>query len=450
MVSSQLAGFAADIKYEDLSMEVIEMAKNCIQDIIGVAVAGYQKPAGSIWLDLGRQLERSADASVWIPGFPRTGYLYAACLNGALGHVLDMDDLHNASIVHLAVVTVPAALSLGQYLHKNGRDIITAVVAGYDVGARIGEAINPSSYWFWHTTGLAGNFSAAAAAGKLLGLNAKKMNHCFGTAGSQAAGLWEFMYDGAMSKTLHTGKACMNGILSAELAARGFTGASKILEGDKGFLKAVAPEYHLEAILKDLGRPYKIMENSFKPYACCRHTHPAIYAVQELIKEHGLSAQAVESITDWTYSTAVDLTDNPSPLTLYGHKFSLQYCIAAALTYENVLDDVFDDEKVNGELVREIMKKVKVVLDPELDAEYKADPAKWVHLVEINTRDGRTYNKRIDYPLGDEKNPFDRQMSDHKFRMLTGPFLPDETVERFLAKVHDLENLEDVNELFED
>jgi 2-methylcitrate dehydratase PrpD len=449
MLSKELARFTAEIKYEDLPQETIEMAKRCIEDSIGVAIAGSKKPASVIWQDTMSIFSGAPEATVWRPGFPKVNHLYAACINGAMVHVMDMDDLHNTSIVHLAVVTVPAAIAVGQRMRKSGRDIITAVVAGYDVGARIGEAINPSSYWFWHTTGVAGNFSAAATVGKLLNLNPEEINHCFGSAGSQAAGLWEFMYDGAMSKTLHAGKACMNGIIAAELASRGFTGASRILEGEKGFVKALAKEYNLDVLTKDFAKPYKIMTNSFKPYACCRHTHSAIYGIQQLSKEFGLKPEEVKVITDKTYSTAVGLTDNSEPKTIYGHKFSLQYCIAAALVYGNVLDDVFSDEKTRNPLVRETMNKVNVILDPQIDEEYKANPEKWIHHLEIETKEGKIYKKRVEYPLGDYNNPFDWEMTDGKFINVTGEFLTDGERKTLLEKLHNLEDIDDINCLFE-
>lgn len=449
MLSQQLAKFAAEIKYEDLPPETIEMAKRCIEDSIGVAIAGSGKPASVIWQDTLQSFSGAPEVSLWMPGFPKINQLYAACVNGAMSHVMDMDDLHNSSIVHLGAVTVPAAIAVGQKRGLSGRDIITAVVAGYDVGARIGEAINPSSYWFWHTTGISGNFSAAAVAGRLLQLDPAQMNHCLGTAGSQAAGLWEFIYDGAMSKTVHTGKACMNGIISAELASRNFTGASRILEGDKGLIKAVAQEYDLVALTKDLARPYKIMTNSFKPYACCRHTHSAIYGIQQILKnEMNLRPEEVKMITDRTYSTAVGLTDNSDPKTLYGHKFSLQYCIAAAFVYHNVLDDSFAEAKTADPTVQEVMKKVKIVLDPQIDAEYKANPEKWIHELEILTTAGERYHKRIEYPLGDYQNPLDGNMIDNKFTNITYDFLQADEQDKILNKLHNLEKLDNVNLLF--
>ena len=448
MYSRKLAEFTSQLRYEDLPQDVIDTTKKCILDIIGVAIGVSNKPASEIWLDTLNSFGGPEEASLWMPGFPKMSYLYASCANAAFGHVLDMDDLHNSSITHLAVITVPAAIAMGERMGKSGQDIINAVVAGYDVGARIGDAINPSAYWFWHTTGVAGNFSAAATAGKLLNLDAEQMNHCFGTAGSQAAGLWEFMYDGAMSKTVHVGKACMNGIIAAELASRGFTGATRILEGDKGFVKAVAKEYDLDALTRDFGQPYKVMTNSFKPYACCRHTHSANYAIQQLIKEKGLKAENVETILDRTYSTAVDLADNPAPKTLYGHKFSLQYCIAAALVYGDVLDNVFTEEATTNPLVQETMKKVAIKLDKAIDAEYKANPEKWIHELDVKMKDGQNHHIRVEYPIGDFNNPFDWDMADNKFRNVTAGFINKDEQEALLDKIHNLEKIDNINDLF--
>ena len=449
MYSRKLAEFTSQLRYEDLPQDVIDTTKKCILDIIGVAIGGSNKPASEIWLDTLNSFGGPEEASLWMPGFPKMSYLYASCANAAFGHVLDMDDLHNSSITHLAVITVPAAIAMGERMGKSGQDIINAVVAGYDVGARIGDAINPSAYWFWHTTGVAGNFSAAATAGKLLNLDAEQMNHCFGTAGSQAAGLWEFMYDGAMSKTVHVGKACMNGIIAAELASRGFTGATRILEGDKGFVKAVAKEYDLDALTRDFGQPYKVMTNSFKPYACCRHTHSANYAIQQLIKEKGLKAENVETILDRTYSTAVDLADNPAPKTLYGDKFSLQYCIAAALVYGDVLDNVFTEEATTNPLVQETMKKVAIKLDKAIDAEYKANPEKWIHELDVKMKDGQNHHIRVEYPIGDFNNPFDWDMADNKFKNVTTEFLSRKEQEALLDKIHNFEKKDNINDLFE-
>lgn len=448
MYSKQLAGYAAEFKYKNLSEEVIDMAKRCIMDYIGVAIGGHNKTPSLIWDKLIARRHSRNEATILKPGYPETNYLYAAGINAAYGHALDMDDLHNASIVHPAVVTIPTALAIGQNLRKSGKEVIRAIVAGYEVGIRIGEAINPASYWYWHTTSIVGNFASAATAGVLMELNHEQMNHCFGSAGSQASGLWEFMTDGAMTKTLHVARATMNGILSAELASLGFTGASRILEGHQGLIRAIAPKYDLEKLVSDFAKPYKIMENSFKPYACCRHTHSANYAIEKIVKKHRLKAEDVESIIDRTYQVALDITDNPRPNTIYAHKFSLQYCIAACLVYGDLLDDKFTEEKINNPLVQETMKKVTVKLDREINDIFNKNPDKWIHDLEIKTTDGRLIRERVEYPLGDVNNPLDWAMLEKKFYMLLEEHLTNEEINKLIDRIYNLEDMEDINQLF--
>jgi len=244
----------------------------------------------------------------------RTSAINAALINGAFTHALDMDDLHNASIIHLGTVVVPAALAVAEHIGASGTQLITAIVAGYEVAARIGEEVNPDSYFYWHTTGTAGTFGAAAAAAKLLRLTPEQTAHCFGSAGSQAAGLWEFLASGGMSKTLHAGKAAANGVLAALLAQEGFTGATTILAGTKGFCYAMTARPKLSKLTENLGTGhYKIEENSFKPYACCKYCHPAINAALILCYQHSIRPHQVKSITIKTNSVADNLVNNPSP-----------------------------------------------------------------------------------------------------------------------------------------
>lgn len=219
------------------------MAKMCIQDLIAVAVAGSSKKESNIWKKYYSSKPSNPESSVLQPGFPKASIEQAAALNAVFGHVMDMDDVYNASMSHLGVITIPTALALGQKLHKSGKQVIEAIVAGYEAGARIGAAINPSSYKFWHTTGVTGTFTSAAVAGKLLGLTPEQFIHCFGSAGTQSAGLWGFLESGSMSKVLHTAHANLCGIRSAELAYLGFTGAPTILEGERGFVRALVPQF---------------------------------------------------------------------------------------------------------------------------------------------------------------------------------------------------------------
>lgn len=443
-----LAAYLCGMDVSKFSDHTVDITKMCIEDFIGVAIAGSAKKESGIWKEYYSGKLTAPQASTFQPGFTKMTVEQAAALNAVFGHVMDMDDVHNASITHLAVITVPTAFALGQQLVKSGKEIIEAVAAGYEAGARIGEAINPSSYKYWHTTGVVGAFAAGVTAAKLLGLDEEQMVNCLGSAGTQAAGLWEFLASGSMSKVLHTANANLCGLRSAELAKLGFTGAPTILEGDRAFVNALAPEPDLDSLTKGFGEGYRIEENSFKPYACCRHTHSANYCIEKILSAHALDPEDIVSITDDTYSTAVQTTNNPYPENPYAAKFSLQFCIAAAIVLKDLSDRTFTVENINNPAVKALMEKIKVKVNKELDDEFKQDPNQWSHRLTICLKNGETITEQVDYPIGDFKNPFDWEMADRKFRLLTEDMIGGEGVTRLLDKLHNLETIQDINEIF--
>lgn len=443
-----LAAYLCGMDVSKFSDHTVDITKMCIEDFIGVAIAGSAKKESGIWKEYYSGKLTAPQASTFQPGFSQMTVEQAAALNAVFGHVMDMDDVHNASITHLAVITVPTAFALGQQLGKSGKEITEAVAAGYEAGARIGEAINPSSYKYWHTTGVVGAFAAGVTAAKLLGLDEEQMVNCLGSAGTQAAGLWEFLASGSMSKVLHTANANLCGLRSAELAKLGFTGAPTILEGDRAFVNALAPEPDLDSLTKGFGESYRIEENSFKPYACCRHTHSANYCIEKILSAHALDPEEIVSITDDTYSTAVQTTNNPYPENPYAAKFSLQFCIAAAIVLKDLSDRTFTVENINNPAVRALMEKIKVKVNKELDDEFKQDPNQWSHRLTICLKNGETITEQVDYPIGDFKNPFDWEMADRKFRLLTEDMIGEEGVTKLLDRLHRLETIQDINEIF--
>lgn len=445
----RLAAYLAGMRYEDLGRHTVDIAKMCVQDFIGVAIAGSAKRESEIWKAYYADQPGTPTASTFQPGFAAFGPEQAAALNAVFGHVMDMDDVHNASITHLAVITVPTAFALAQQLHKGGKEIIEAVAAGYEAGARIGEAINPSSYKYWHTTAVVGAFSTGVTAAKLLGLTEEELVNCLGSAGTQAAGLWEFLASGSMSKVLHTANANLCGIRSARLAKLGFTGAPAILEGERAFIRALAPEFDLNCLVKGYGEGYRIEENSFKPYACCRHTHSANYCIEQILASHNLDPEEILSITDDTYSTAVQTTNNPYPENPYAAKFSLQFCIAAAIVLKDLSDRVFTMENINNPQIKNLMAKIQVKVNKDLDDDFRKDPNRWSHRLAIALANGETITEQVDYPIGDFKNPFDQPMADRKFRLLAQDMLGEETCSRLLEGLHQLETIQDINTLFQ-
>ena len=198
-----LATFAANIKYENLSPDTIRKTKQCLLEWLGVCIRGSQEPACHIIREVLLTKGGTGPANIFTGKNEQASALNAAFCNGSASHSLDFDDLHNPSIIHLACVVIPPVFALGEAEHKSGKSMLAATVAGYEVGARVGESVIPESYFFWHTTGTAGTFGAAASAASMLGLTEETFIQALGSAGTQAAGLWEFLKEGAMSKTLH-------------------------------------------------------------------------------------------------------------------------------------------------------------------------------------------------------------------------------------------------------
>src|SRR5215470_8578177 len=282
-----LAEVLADVRSDGLPADVIDHARRAVTDWLGSALAGSIEKPARLAQEVAAGFGASSEATMFSAG--RASAPAAAFANGVASHILELDDIHRGSTVHAAAPIVPAALAVAEREHADGHAFLAAVVLGYEAAFRIGEAVNPSHYYFFHPTGTVATFGAAAAAGSLLGLNVNQMVDALGSAGTQAAALWEFNADGAMSKHLHPGKAAMNGILAADLARVGFTGATRILEGQRGFLKAMtggpersAPHYDESRITDGLGTRWKIGENSYKLHACCAHTHTAVDGVLEV------------------------------------------------------------------------------------------------------------------------------------------------------------------------
>jgi len=266
-VTRQLAEVLAATTYVDLPPQTLQDAHRAILDWLGSALAGAVERPARLAQRVATRLGASSEATVF--GAGRASAAVAALANGVASHILELDDIHKRSTVHAAAPIIPAALAVAEREHADGHAFMTAVAVGYEAAFRIGEAVNPSHYRFWHPTGTAATFGAAAAAGSLMKLTAAEMLDAFGSAGTQAAGLWEFNADGAMSKHLHSGKAAFNGLLSADLAHAGFSGATRILEGERGFFRAMSTTHDPARITDGLGTAWKIGEN------CSSPTHPS-------------------------------------------------------------------------------------------------------------------------------------------------------------------------------
>lgn len=434
-LTKTLAEYIYNTSFEDLPQEVIEFTKLCILDWYGSAIAGKEMAPIQAIKEVVEEMGGHKQASLVTGG--KTSYLNAILVNAASSHIVELDDIHKASIIHAGTVVIPAAVSVAEAYNLSGKELITAVVVGYEVCYRIGEAVSPSHYYFWHNTATCGTFGSAAAVAKLLKLNIEQTAHALGNAGSQAAGLWEFIEDGANTKQLHTAKAAYNGALASMLAGKDFTGASKILEGKRGFFQSMSKTVDETKITKNLGKEFKITENSFKIHASCRHTHPAIDCVLDLLNQNPISYDLIKEIRIKTYQTVLDITDKPNPTTIYESKFSSQFCAAlAAFNHSASLRD-FNEENLKNPDIISIMSKVSVSVDPEIHHAY---PEKWGATVEIELNDGKILQKTTEYPKGDPEHKASKEELIQKFLMMTNGKLVDAENE-----VHKVLRLEEID-----
>ena len=412
-LADQLAQFTASVRVEDVPPAIRRQAAWLVLDWLGCAIAGLATPPGRMFVQHTHDQPRGIASCVGLAD--GRGPQVAALHNGGLSHIVEMDDVDRASVMHPGAVVVPAALAVAERVGAPGRDFLTAVVLGYEVAIRIGESVGRTHYFHWHNTSTCGVFGAATASGWLLGLDAERMAWALGNAGTQAGGLWEFIAEGAMSKHLHAGRAAANGVLAAELAALGFTGARRILEGRQGFFAATAQDGNPSAVVARLGSGWKLPGVSIKPYPSCRHTHSSIDAVLELRTEHALAADEIEWVEIATYHSVLDLTDNPRPAHTYAAKFSVQYCVARALLAGAVQLADFSDARIAESAARELMGRVRVVLDPTLDARY---PREFPARVSVGLRDGRTLSLLVASPKGDPETPLSEDELAAKFSAL--------------------------------
>ncbi len=337
----------------------------------------------------------------------------AALVNGAVGNILEMDDFHRAAIVHPGPVVVPAALAQAQALGASSEAFLDAIVRGMEAMIRVGASVGPTHYRHFHTTATCGVFGAAAAAGSLLELGPSQMADALGNAGTQAAGLWQCRLEDTMSKQLHNGRAAQSGVLAAQLARHGLSGAHQILEGPLGFWAGLCPDPRPEAITAAPQGRWQIHDCSFKPWPACRHTHPVIDAALVLRKQ--VDVNRIRSLRVSAYRDAVLMCDHAHPNTPVETKFSLQHAAAVVLLRgEPVLDD-FDLGAVRAPDVTALRNRVAITEDPDLTARY---PRHFGARLTIELDDGSVRSEYRPDALGDTECPLTPEQLIGKARML--------------------------------
>ncbi|KAJ5811675.1 hypothetical protein N7474_007976 [Penicillium riverlandense] len=406
--TENLVAWATQLRYDDLPRPVVERTKELFLDWLACTMAGRHHPAISAIGTFVQEMGPAGGRSEIIHDPDRsTSPAFAALLNGACSHVVEQDDLHNSSMMHPATVVFPTALAVAQEVGADGRSFLTACIVGYDVACRAGEYLGESHYRKFHTTATAGVVGAAATAAYLLRLDPKQMLSAIGTAGTQAAGLWQFLLDASHSKQVHTGKACFDGIFAAYTAYFGLLGPHEILEGKSGMSFAMVPGQARPTALDDrLGVKYSIMESSFKWHAACRHTHPSVDALLTVMKRHNLGFDDVETVVSHTYRAAIDiLSQGDKAETVHQSKFSMGFVLAVAAKNGRASVTDFTEDALKDPALRAFQKRVTMQYDPDIDAAF---PKEWQGLVEVTTKSGEKFSERVEVVKGDPGSPLTR------------------------------------------
>ena len=420
-LAERLAAFAATLQFDALPADVVASARLRILDVLGLALAAstYDFAAPVIAAAAG-------PGACTIIGTSRTAVPASAALaNGTLAHGLDFDDTHAASITHASAVVIPSVLAVAENAGTSGRDVITAAVAGSEAIARLGMAA-PGVFHArgWHATAVCGTFAAALAAGKLLGLDASRLTHALGLAGSFASGVMEFLEDGSAVKRLHAGWAAHAGVLAATLAAGGLTGPATVLEGRFGFYRTFVGTAPLAGVFETLGQQWETPRIGFKPYPCCHLSHAYIDCALRLRREQRVEADAIAAVECRVPAGEIPIVCEPRasklrPRTTYEAQFSLPYTVAAAFLDGRVGLDTFTPKRLADERLLALAARVEHVLDPA-----STFPNGFPGWVRVRLGDGRVLEVREPDGRGGPTRPLPASAIVDKFRDNAGRALP--------------------------
>jgi len=422
MITGKFADFIISTRYEKLPKKVIDQAKLCFLDFLGVTLRGSKTKSA---LAINNIIKECGEST--IIGHKKASTLDSALVNGISAHSLDLDDGHRFAQLHPGACIISAALSTCEAYNKSGKEFISAIVAGYEVAISLGILVNPEHRnRGFHSTGTCGTFGAAAAACYALNLSEKEIINALGLAGTQASGLLESDHSGSMGKHLHAGKAAQSGVLSALLAKEGFAGASTIIEGKEGFLSAMASD-DLKDKKLDIGQ-FHILDVYFKKYPICRHLHSTIDTSLDILNENNIKKEDIQKIFVKTYKIASN-HDNYDPKTEEAIRQSLPVSIAIAVKNRNLS---LENLKINKEIAK-ISSKIVIECDENLDELY---PYKRSSKVIIQTGN-QSFSKQVDLPKGEPENQFTRNELKDKFSELN----PDVNINSLSM----IENLEEHN-----
>jgi len=432
--------FATEIQFEDLPPEVVLQTKKSILDFLGVALIGSTTEVAGIVFDYFSESGGKPEA-ILLGKKRRVPAIHAALINGIFAHALELDDGHRWSGIHPGSPTIPAALAAAELSATLGKELIVATVVGYEITLRIGKAINPSHLLRgFHSTGTVGPFGAAAAAGRILGLDSERMIQALGLAGLHASGLLQVMHEGGMAKPFNPGRAASGGLLSAQMAMKGIMAPEHILEGEKGFLRAMSDKTEAKWLTDGLGTRFEISKIYFKIHSSCRHTHPAIDALLKILRQELPDPNRIERIRVETYPVAIQFCGHElgeGTLTTADAKLSLPFSLALAAFNGSCDTDVFNQRELARAEVRGLAERIELAASEKWENLYPekrgASVSVWIN--------GRVLKSEVDLARGEPEDPISTDELYKKFQTNATQVIPIEQAQRLQEVIMDLERI---------
>ena len=451
-MTEKFAEFCEQLRYEDLSHDVIKRTKLLILDTVGIIIrARHDAESTSSLVSAIEKLEMSDGSCQVFSDNKSYSPSAAALLNGTLAHSLDFDDTHAEASLHSSAPILAAALAAAEMNKSSGQQLITACVVGYEIQIRLGLAGGSSSHYKkgFHPTATCGIFGATAAAGYLMGLTKEQYISAFGIALSQSAGSMQFLTDGAWTKRSHVGQAAQNGLSCAIMAAEGFKGPSKAFEGQWGYFHSYASGGDMEKAIDGLGKKFETLNLGVKPYPSCRYSHAAIDGIIELKNELGFSTAELDDIDIGLSETALNiigypLSDKQNPKSVVDGQFSMPFCAAVTVKSGGLKWDDYKNH-LNDSDTLSLCNKIKV--SPDKDAE-ECCPEYMSAKVKVVVK-GKKYEKFVKIPKGEPENFMEDSEFISKFRSLTEPYLSNERIDQLTGSMLKLDQSNNINSIFE-
>lgn len=433
-VVERFAAWAQDYRGRRVAPEVLHHAKRAVIDLYAALLPGSVAPPATLYeKSLAEELDTGAAR---LARGRKAGVRAAAFINGTAAHTVEVDDIFRDGIYHPGAPTIPAALAVAQASNVSGEAFLRAVITGYEISTRIGAAMGKAHYRYWHNTGTVGSFGAAAAAAEVLQLDSRRFAHALATVATFAAGLQQAFRQDSMSKPQHAGHAAEAGVTAALGARDGVTGSLDVLEGEAGFGRAMGDGPDWARAQATLGQDFHITRMTFKNHACCGHAFAAIDGALALQARMRIAAQEIDRIRVGSYRAALEVSGYENPVTPAEARFSLKYVVATALVHGSVRLAASEPARMNDAATRDLMQRIDVAIDPELDAAF---PRQRAARVAITARDGRKDEFLQPTRIGDPDAPLADADLDAKYLELASPVLGDASARALLAKLWRLE-----------